>query len=371
MCNSGYIFSNDNTACISSPSISNCDTYSYISCANCKSGYYMNQNYYLIQFYSTAAGIYSVLARLSTNANLQWSPQIQCALLSTVANCITYAANNNTCTACATGYFLTANTCQVNPVGVIPFCNTYSSYTVCTQCQQGYFLQSANTCVAVTTITNCQTYDGSQTSSVCFQCISGYYVNNNACVLRVNSANIANCATLTNNADTCSICNTSFILTNDGRLCLTSIANCSSYGTSSYQSGALTCILCNSGYYLGSGTTANTCIQGTIVQCAVYSVNSNTCVTCVNGYYLTNNSCVAHVQITNCATYSQSAANTCVYCGLGYYSFNYTTICNSVTVIPNCSSYSLIGTTCTACNSGYYVNSLGACTINPAVTNCI
>lgn len=169
---------------------------------------------------------------------------------------------------------------------------------------------------------------------MCILCVSGFYVNSNACTARVNSLSITNCATLTSNADTCQTCNASFVLTTDGRLCLASISNCFSYSTSSVQSTTLSCTQCNDGYYLGSGTTANTCVSGTIQFCKTYNLNSNICVTCNNGYYLSSSStCLAHLILPNCQTYSQSVANNCILCNTGYYNFNFTNTCNSVTLI--------------------------------------
>ena len=127
----------------------------YLVCSACKTSFYQNYNYFLTQYYSTAQGIYGKLTQLSIAVNTAWTPQTECVILTTVGNCVTYAAYNDTCTKCATGYYLSGNSCVKNPVTIIKFCQIYTSNTACSVCQQGYYLASANNCLPVTVIANC------------------------------------------------------------------------------------------------------------------------------------------------------------------------------------------------------------------------
>jgi hypothetical protein len=224
-------------------------------------------NNYLTLLFSNPTGIYSMLALSPTQVNQQWVPQIQCIVLTTVANCLTYSAVNNTCTVCAPGYFLNGNFCQINPYSIIKFCSTYNSLTTCSGCTQGYYLSTATLCLPVNTLNNCMTYDGTSSTSTCLACVTGYYVNNNVCTVRVNSPNIINCLTYTPNADTCQTCAQNYQMTTDNRGCLAIIQNCNLYTASSFQSTTLSCSACAAGYYLGSGVNTNTCVPGSVQFC--------------------------------------------------------------------------------------------------------
>lgn len=365
-CASGFLLSNDFSACNQIPSGNNCLYYSYIGCGACNNGFINNPNLYFTNFNSNSFLNSFYLSPLSV-ARYDWIQFQQCQATA-VPNCLTFSAFN-VCTSCAAGYFLSNGICVAYPLPVIFACQTYSTLTTCSQCQPGYYLNN-NNCIINLVIANCTLYSGSASTTTCLQCTTGYFVQSNICVARVNSLNINNCQTVTANADTCAVCSTGFVLTNDGRACLAALPNCVAYAVSNFQVSVLQCSLCSNGYYLINSNGNSVCNAGSIQNCLTYQVNANNCTVCDNGFYLRSGACIAHVAINNCQTYSQSVANTCAFCSSGYYSFSFTTVCVPTTVRPNCLAYSLDGNSCITCSSGYYVNG-GVCSIIPAAfANC-
>ena len=236
-------------------------------------------------------------------------------------------------------------------------------------CISGMFL-SGNICVTNTNITNCISYSGSSNAATCTQCSGAFYLQNNVCVARSVSSNIPNCQSTSLTADTCTTCSLGFILTSDSRACITSIPNCATFSSSTFQSTSLQCAVCNNGFYLTSSGSITVCVSGTVSFCLTYQVSANTCAVCNNGYYLVGNVCTAHATITNCQTYDQVKANSCAVCGSGYYTFSFTTVCVQTVLKANCVTYSLDGNSCATCASNYYVSGAVCQIIPTAFGNC-
>lgn len=82
----------------------------------------------------------------------------------------------------------------------------------------------------------------------------------------------------------------------------------------------LTCSVCNSGFYLTSGS--NTCNARTYIDtaCTSFDPYSDNCLVCGNGYYLdvSTTKCVANPSgIYQCNKYTD--ASTCIRCSAPYY----------------------------------------------------
>lgn len=368
-CATGYIFSNDFTSCVAITAISNCHQYSYAQCFACKDNFVLNKNYYLVSNFQYSLTSFAFLvANIAGIADRVWSGVSVCQAVS-FSNCIQYTTFDK-CLKCAEGYYLSSGNCFAFPLAIINGCTIYTSLVTCSQCAQGMYLKSSVLCENVVPITNCTTYSQSASSTVCTTCITGYYVNNNACAVRVNSLSIASCLTVALLSDTCSACNTGFTLTSDSRLCLASLSNCLTYTSSTYQSTTLTCVSCEQGYYLVTTAGATSCSAGTVQNCAIYQASANTCTQCVNGYYLVGQTCTQHVSITNCLTYDPTNANTCKVCTQGYYTFSLQTVCQTVTVITNCSVYNAAGNQCATCATGYYLTATYSCSLISPSLNC-
>lgn len=362
-CNSGYIFNLNRDGCVASPSVQGCASYTFLQCQQCKAGYIQNQNMYFNNYSLNSTSLLTQVQRLQAGGLTDWIPLNVCQRV-TVQNCLV-ALTATSCSVCQAGYFLTSTrTCQAYPLPVIEACVTYSSPTTCTSCLTGYYLETANKCTIVPTanlITNCTSYSTSAQNVQCVACVPTKVLLNNACTTdRVDSLNIANCKTVSANADTCSVCNDSYRLTDDGKKCLAVIPNCSTYSSSSTASTAFTCSQCSDGYYINDQSGVTSCVAGTLTGCRVYS-SSTTCTTCANNYYLQNGACVAHVSIANCLTTNPTTANQCSVCAPGYYPFAYSMTCQSTPVITNCVSYDASGN-CVTCATGYYLSAPTTCT---------
>ena len=368
-CKSGYILGHTLADCMQIPSDLNCLEYNYLNCRACKTGFVINRNLYLLNHFSVANVGSTHLSVLTTNTQGVWMSANVCQAV-TVQNCQAYSAFNM-CTNCAAGYFLKAGNCVEYPKPVIFACMTYSTLTTCTACTINYHLNTSGTCDHNTIIPYCMTYSGSTSTTTCTQCTSDYYLSNaTTCTKRSASLSISQCATTNVSSDKCATCNNDHVLTTDGLACMTAIDNCKTYAPSVATQARLFCTICNPGFYVSVLDTVSTCNSGTIENCQVYTAIANTCMMCNNGYYLSNNTCLKHVDITNCTTYSQSTANTCSTCSAGYYSFTFSRVCVATNVISNCMTYSDDGLSCIACNANYYVNSGTCASIVAPFTNC-
>jgi hypothetical protein len=365
-CNTGFLFSFNNTNCVAVPTAANCGRYTYAGCNFCNSGFVFNRNlYYLAYGGANVASVPNwVIATAWTGAHVALSV---CQAV-TVSNCLVYTSFS-VCQTCATGFYLSGDACVANPAPYILNCATYSSLTTCITCIAGFYVNN-NACVAITAIVGCITYNvGAVATTTCVACNSTAYVSGSptVCALR-QTTGVSNCATYTANADTCATCNSGFMLTTDGKLCLAVVPNCMTYATWSVGQTSFTCTACVNTYALNTASPP-ACVSGTISNCAVYS-SPTACTSCANTYYLNNNVCTAHVTIPNCATYSQSVANTCVACSSGFYNFGIDQTCIAIpTVIANCATYAASADTCTACASGYYLSN-NACTAIVSGSNC-
>lgn len=289
-----------------------------------------------------------------------------CVTRTTITNCAAYTANADTCTTCATGYFLSADqkTCTAYPNGIFK-CANYSSANTCTFCSPGYYLAS-NACTAVTTtIGNCVDY---ATATTCLNCATNYVASGNTCV----AATAQNCATYTS-ASACKSCNQGYVLTTSNN-----VTNCTALtktGCATIDYTTQKCTSCNTSYYLASdGTCA---AATTIARCTVYA-SATTCAQCDVGYVLstTATTCITNTNLAayddgNCNNSKQVSTPTCSRCSAGYYFVGGS--CTGTCSVTGCLACSPSNNSaCYICNTNFYQDSTGNCvaiSTNATTTN--
>lgn len=242
-------------------------------------------------------------------------------------------------------------------------CQVVSSDGTCALCNSGYFLDiSTVKCAAVPTlnvITNCSIY-GNQTT--CKSCLAGFYLNNSAC--SAVTTTIANCTAYAT-ATTCSTCSNNYVLSLDSTSCVSvsSLSNCSGY---SY----VTCKSCANNFYLNNNAYINTNIDLTIPDNKVALANYASKVIGQSNY-IGQNVCTS-TATTNCSTFTADTS-TCTACATGYY-LNTSGSCikNPLEPILNCGIYN-DAVTCASCVAGFTLNSNACVAIatTSLVANCL
>ena len=94
-----------------------------------------------------------------------------------IANCEVYA--NSTCVSCANGTLVANNSCAGNATCSVQNCNSCDSDNTCSYCKSGYGLDAVgNKCVSLKSApVNCLV----QGSAGCLACSFGFYDNNGTC----------------------------------------------------------------------------------------------------------------------------------------------------------------------------------------------
>lgn len=138
---------------------------------------------------------------------------------------------------------------------------------------------------------------------------------------------------------------------------------------SSVSDSYLTCSKCANKTYVD--TARNTCVPGDILDCEVYSNQSN-CQVCSNQFFLNvnNTACTKHPDIAGCVTYSQTTGKTCNYCQDLHFAFIYQNYCLQANFIPGC-KYFDTASTCLECQEGYFLNQSLTCDVIPNSENCL
>jgi len=327
-----------NGMCVQFTPVAECMTYSEsnteiyqntFACTECKSGYYYNAD-----------------QKLCVSRTV------------TPAQCSTYTAAADTCSACNTGYYLVSGTaCVAFPSGIYQ-CSIYSSATNCTQCITGYYLNN-NACTTSTTIQNCVIYGG---DNVCTTCAAGYMLTNpTTCT----AATATNCLTV-ESLTACATCAAGRGLQTDNGVtsCVTiSITNCVTTNTVS----PFRCLVCKDQYYPATDGTCKS-VANVIPDCIIYK-SPTSCDKCAHGSVLS----VDHLTCyqtkydnyldANCEKTILNDAPQCSQCSFGYVFSNGTcTACNNSTANVGCLNCNpLNNTSCILCRPGYYMNSSGVC----------
>jgi len=278
-------------------------------------------------------------------------------------------ASSTTCAQCSAGYWLSTDgsTCtQCNPSS--SYCAAYTctqtTPTTCTQCTNNIVVPL------------CAAYTCTATTATCSACKVGYYWNGTACTLceQIEACLVGSLTCSTSYDSTCSLCLDGFYVYTQTGLCEP-------------------CTICQHGTYpsmaCGVTPTTNTiCTACTAIpncwQSYCNAAQSTVCTLCIVGYYVTgsgtpNNptTCAAcsspAITVANCWGYACTAlgsSNTyCYECNNGLYLSTPTT-CTTCAPVTHCQAGSVIcssatNSECTACVSGYAVNSQGGCSIMP------
>lgn len=238
------------------------------------------------------------------------------------------------------------------------------------------FQQCSNGCLKCSATNACQVCDT----------LKSYYLNVTACVI----SSLTNCKVL-GQSGSCVLCNTGFYL-GLGTLNCVAVPTASIVTNCAIYSAAIACSVCNSGFFIN--TTLCSAVNITVTNCAAYSTNG-VCSACMTGFVFSydNTLCVAVPSTGNCLGYTYAA---CAFCNSGFTlnvnmgmtnlissitlstmvayvaAFNNPmalSVCQAITVI-NCLTISSFNT-CTVCVAGYYL-SAGSCVLNPISTilNC-
>lgn len=375
VCATNYFPNPAGTACLSSSS-GTCALFSPVRCANCTAGFFLNPNFYFKSIVSDNPAIKDLFLDALSTPSLPGSGSLAVCEPSMVSNCLTQSSAT-ACQSCLPGFYLDANSknCVAFPISRISNCVNYTAANVCNNCTNNFYL-SNGVCVAVVTIPNCISYDGTAASTICTACISTYYVSSNSCLNRTKTIN--NCAQYNWNADSCATCNSGFVISNDGLACLPSIANCVSYSFSTGASGSLvaSCNQCAATYRLTSSSTSSAtgaCVLGQVNNCLQYqqSDNPSNCLQCSNTCYLqtSSNTCPQHLTIPGCLAYHSTLPQRCVTCAASSVLFTFLNACAPVFAnITNCALFSN-PSTCQVCNTGFFLSN-NACTAI-TIANCV
>jgi len=410
-CNIGFIPTIDGSMCVSSTPLPNCVFAQ--SGANTALCFQCAPNFFNVN----GQCVNTPIANCAGYVNTQWSfitPSVlQCAtclngfVLSAdslscstgqVNNCLAYQQGQPTvCTKCAQGFSLMTLSnsvyyCYPFPASLNCLTLQSSSSTSgtnldtisCALCNfsavqvfgirqwlpLGLVNQPQTLCMPFTPVSNCAVYDQSKARIIlntfrCTQCNTGYWYSatNQTCLLRSN--NPSQCSSFSLTSDTCVQCSSGSFLNTLNTDCIpfpTGIFMCTQY------SSATTCTQCAAGYYLSS----NSCIQSTLIQnCIVYSANY-TCTVCANGLYLFNSTSCISPSASNCLTFTSNTACASCFAGFGLQTTNGITSCVS-NVLQNCvNATSVAPFTCLVCNTGYFPNANGVCTVvSKAIINCL
>lgn len=376
LCGSGQVASEDGKTCAANP-VSNCARVSGIVCNECASGTFFNLNFGL-------RGLQTFVPSAVTNYlnGLVWIYATRGGATvcepSALENCLE-KDSATACKTCSAGYFLdsTTKTCVAFPRPAIANCQVYDSLTTCYSCANRFYLVTSRAnCAPVVAVENCVTYKGSETSTVCQECADAYYLSGGACVARTKT--VDRCLTKNKNADSCSACQTGYILNTLGDACLPQISNCASYSFSgSGSTASMTCTKCASGFRLSSanpGSVTAACTAGGIANCDEYQNGDGAavCSLCSASSFADGPTrCTLQPVQANCNTYNPSLEKACSVCVAETFLF---TNMKSCAVIPaasqiqNCAAYAEDGT-CTRCADRYYLNG-NACSAITA-TNCL
>ena len=408
-CNTGYIPTIDGLLCVTNTGLPNCffaQTGSNSGlCYQCATNFYNVNGQCVSTTIGNCATYVNTLWSFSTPGTLQCATCLSGFYLSNdflsctagnVINCIAYTqGQSSTCTVCAPGFVLLSLTsnyyCYPIPASLnCAFLQDTSSTSganfatiSCANCiansvqvfgtriwsTLGLTTQAQTLCMAFTPIANCVTY--SQTNTIiksntfsCLACSNGFWFSsiNSTCVPRSNVP--SQCTTFSLTSDVCTVCSTGSFLSVNGQLCVgfpNGVYQCNQY------SAATVCTQCNTGWFLSN----NACVLSTVINnCNIYTSNF-TCSVCASGYFLTNSSNCAVATATNCVTYT--SITTCASCALGFglQTTNGVTSCVLVS-LPNCLNSTTVSPfTCLVCNTGYYPNPNGVCTVvAQTISNC-
>ena len=290
-CNNGFYLSNANT-CVQHVNIANCATYDPTKanfCSICNPGFY--------NFAFTTVCVQTTL----------------------ISNCMTYAADGNTCISCAANYYVNGGSCTIIPA-TFANCAIYSG-TQCTMCNSGFMV---NTLPTVGTCTLPLDYIMATSNSPCAitQSLTSTLTPTWVGVASANQGVI-----------TCGTCNdymygyapiqAEAICVNTNQLALYSgfatVTNCLRYGLNYATSPVFVSMQCASGFFisgynaLAEKTVATTCTN-TCATDATFQASPGVIVDDMLGFV---NICIANTGTViaasgRCSRYGRTAFDTAV-----------------------------------------------------------
>lgn len=285
--------------------------------------------------------------------------------------CKTYyrdsASGKLQCSQCSSLYIVSSTFLNCFSNSQLSNCVQGLTATACAVCNSNYLV--INGVCSPKSIVNCIAYtnDSTSTAAICSTCAPGYYLSNNACVV----AFVRNCQLHGNTANSCLACMSGFQLTQikggfDYCFPISFTLNCASLNPTDFSQNIYTCTSCSGKnmYLLTTPTIKSKCIQYTMIDnCQVYDDAgtigqvSLTCVQCNSGYYVLNGVCALRKSIiTNCLNYTLTS-DTCSICADGYYVSTSGAFCIVYpSGILNCRSY-VSPTVCSECLTNFYLSS--------------
>ena len=285
-----------------------------------------------------------------------------CAKRTTITNCSTFVVDEDLCSGCLEGSYLSSSKteCVPFPQG-IQGCELYLSESQCQICKSGYYLQHER-CVLVEdekSIPFCSRYSPDQ---ICLGCLPGFFLKQEKC----EKASVANCEVY-QDKENCKICNVPFGLALiDGKAqCVNKDIPYCNHSTDFFP---FKCISCQNRYYSDNGVCR--LISKTIDYCVEYETE-DTCRFCDQTSTLSKNSkeCVKDENLIKSVDsgcqYNSIVAPICNTCNIGYYLYeNICQPCQGGASIENGCAYCdpQNPSNCWLCQSGYFfIGSTGLC----------
>ena len=276
------------------------------------------------------------------------------------------------CIECTNDFVLEEGECQFKKLSLVSLaitvscssavqnCNTCTvSPNYCTTCPSGYSLSSTGTsCVTCTTtsgaaLPNCY---ACSLNGVCGICNNGYSLSGGNCY----TCNIPNCLTCSNN-NVCSACMKGYTANTAGTACNLNYCppQCATCN------GLNQCATCNPPFSL-TPTSTGVCYTCAIANCI--NCLNNICLGCSSPWTLSPNglSCIWPTPGPLCTTVA--AGGGCSACVSGYTvnSAGNCVLCPNSPICTSCTITTTSGTTTTTCNScvaGYFLNGNNNCQI--------
>lgn len=245
-------------------------------------------------------------------------------------------------------------------------CQQCNSSLVCTACASLYFLADAACHSCQSAMDNCLTCSSQNN---CFICKSGFYLSPDSSACINCSDKIAQCGQCSYSQSEqslkCQACLPEYFINGSSCLpCLQVLPFCLQC------SGPLTCITCQSGYFINSTQQCVDC--STILSGCRVCISSGECSSCLIGFLLVGGLCTpCNALLDNCWQCSTLNGSTfCSRCMDSFYLDPFLNCTSCENRVQHC--VSCIISSCLKCIPGFYVAGNGSCAAcSSAIPNCI
>ncbi|KAL4454932.1 hypothetical protein ABPG74_006314 [Tetrahymena malaccensis] len=400
-CQKGYQLNSLNE-CVSCPTVSgqlctlsqadkyqNYCTYQYQfqlndqNCSQCTNGYLMAQ-YCVSQcpIYYQPDSTNTICQSIAINNCIQTQNQVciecdsssqinssnQCVKIVCTLNCATCqnVGGQNICTMCNPGYYLDSNQCISNsicPSNII----TKQNVSICQTCDPTYFIINSDKTCTVKQYFYLLLQSGIFQAQPCSNC---FYA------LQCPECQSSTSCLILGNQGKCSLCNTNYILDNNGQ-CQQKQSFISVYNQIvdyciDYDSTSTNCTSCQTGYFVSS--------NGVCLQCLYRLSDTNACAfTCPSGYFSNSQTYICQkCQDSNCSVCDSTL--TCQTCNKNFHLFS--SVCYQDSCLSNqyrqnqnqicqncyyrcatCNQQGISGNICLTCQQGLNIGTDGICHI--------